>query len=138
MATASHGIPELDPKGLRSFGLTTGGIVAVLFGLLLPWLLDRSLPLWPWVLFAVLALAALLFPAGLRPVYRAWMRFGLLMSRITTPLILGLAFFLVVTPIALIRHLFGKDSMARAFDRAAQSYRVASRKSTKDSLEKPY
>ena len=37
---ATHEIPELDREGLRQFGLTTGGIVAVLFGVVLPWLFD--------------------------------------------------------------------------------------------------
>ena len=40
--TAPHSIPELDRKGLREFGLVTGGIVAVLFGLFFPWLLERA------------------------------------------------------------------------------------------------
>lgn len=47
MTNAAHEIPELDRKGLRQFGLVTGGIVAGLFGLLFPWLLERALPLWP-------------------------------------------------------------------------------------------
>ena len=49
MAKGTHTIPELDRTGLREFGIVTGGIVAVLFGLLFPWLLERSFPLWPWV-----------------------------------------------------------------------------------------
>jgi hypothetical protein len=90
-----HDIPELDAKGLRSFALTTGGIVVALFGLLLPWLLDLGFPIWPWVLAAVLGVWGLAAPATLRPVYRGWMRFGLLASRITTPIILGIVFYVV-------------------------------------------
>ena len=41
-------IPELDRRGLRSFGLTTGLMVAALFGLALPWLLEHQVPIWPW------------------------------------------------------------------------------------------
>ena len=41
-------IPELDRAGLRQFGLLMGGFVALVFGLLLPWLFERTLPLWPW------------------------------------------------------------------------------------------
>jgi hypothetical protein len=44
-ATTHHVIPELDRKGLRDFGLVTGSIVAVLFGLFFPWLLERAWPL---------------------------------------------------------------------------------------------
>ena len=43
-------IPELDPKGLRQFGLILGGILAVVFGLLLPWKWEwNALPNWYWI-----------------------------------------------------------------------------------------
>ena len=57
---ADHIIPELDRKGLREFGFVTGGIVAVLFGLFFPWLLGRTIPVWPWVLCAVLIIIGLI------------------------------------------------------------------------------
>ncbi len=74
MTAVSHVNPELDRKGLRSFGITTGAIVAVLFGLFFPWLLGHAMPLWPWVLFGTLAGWALVAPASLRPVYRVQSR----------------------------------------------------------------
>jgi len=138
MAAVTHAIPELDRKGLRSFGITTGVIVAVLFGLFFPWLLSRSLPVWPWILCGTLSVWGLVAPISLRPVYRIWMRFGLLMSRITTPIILGFVFYVVITPIALIRGVLGKDSMARDIDHEAASYRVASRKTPIKNLERPF
>ena len=60
-----HDIPDLDRRGLRKFGLTTGAIMVMLFGLVLPWLRDRPLPLWPWCVAAVLAVWALAAPASL-------------------------------------------------------------------------
>jgi len=138
MAAMHQEIPDLDRKGLRSFGLTTGTIVAGLFGLVLPWLLGHSLPLWPWVLCGVLVMWACLAPVSLRPVYRVWMRFGLLMSRITTPIILSIVFFLVITPVALIRGWLGKDSMSRRLDEKMTTYRVKSRKASAENLERPF
>ena len=88
-----HVIPELDRKGLREFGLTTGAAVVVIFGLFFPWLLDLDWPLWPWLIAAVFWSLALLQPLWLRWIYRAWMRFGLLASRVMTPLVLGIVFF---------------------------------------------
>lgn len=134
---AEHEIKELDRKGLRDFALTTGAIVAVLFGLFFPWLLERPIPRWPWVITAVLVVWGLAAPSSLRPVYRGWMKFGLLMSKVTTPLIMGLVFFLVVTPTGLVRRLLGKDSLARRFDRSA-TYRVPSHKAPIRNLEKPF
>ena len=136
-----HAIPELDSKGLREFGLVTGGVVAGLFGLFFPWLFDRpfpeDFPWWPWVVFAVLGGWGLVAPDSLRPVYRVWMRFGLMLSRVTTPLIMGLVFYLVVTPFGLVRRVFGKDPMARKFENLV-SYRVPSKKAPIKNLEKPF
>lgn len=131
-------ILELDRKGLRDFGLTTGAIVAVLFGLFFPWLLDLSFPLWPWLIFAVLGVWALLAPDTLKPVYRGWMRFGLLLNRITTPLILGIVFFLMFAPMALFMRLRGRDPMARKLDADTSSYRIPSKKISKENMEKPF
>jgi hypothetical protein len=133
-----HDIPELDAKGLRSFALTTGGIVIALFGLLLPWLLDLGFPIWPWVLGAVLGVWGLAAPASLRPVYRGWMRFGLLASRITTPIILGIVFYVVIMPMGLVMRLFGHDPMRRKLDTDEASYRVPSKSAPRESVERPY
>jgi hypothetical protein len=132
-----HAIPELDRKGLREFGLVTGGIVAGLFGLFFPWLLERSWPLWPWIVFGVLGIWGLVAPMSLRPVYRGWMRVGLLLSKVMTPLIMGIVFFLLITPVAFIMKLLGNDPMARDFD-DSDSYRVPTKKAKPENLEKPY
>ena len=141
---ADHVIPELDRKGLREFGLVTGGIVAGLFGLFFPWVLDRPMPSWPvsyfgwpWIVFAVLGTWGLVAPMTLRPVYRIWMRFGLLLSKVMTPLIMSIVFFFVITPVAIVLKLLGKDPMARKFDKS-DSYRVVIEKPKTENLGKPY
>ena len=134
---AEHEIKELDRKGLREFALTTAGIVAVLFGLFFPWFLERPIPKWPWVITVVLGVWGLVAPQTLRPVYRGWMMIGLLISKVTTPIIMGVVFFGVVTPMGLARRLTGKDALARTFDKSA-SYRVPSHKPPVSKLEKPF
>ena len=138
LMSSAHTIPELDRSGLRNFGLITGGIFAGLFGVAFPWLLEKPIPLWPWGLAAALAAWAVVAPSSLRPVYRLWMRFGLLLNRITTPIILGVVFFLIITPAGFLMRLVGKDPMARTLDRKARSYRVSSFKAPKENMEKPY
>jgi len=133
-----HTIPELDRKGLREFGLTTGVAVVVIFGLIFPWMLDRDWPAWPWAIAAPLWLLALARPAWLRGIYRGWMRFGLLASRVTTPLLLGVVFFAMISPMAAVRRLRGKDPMHRTFDPQRDSYRVQSTKSPREKLERPF
>jgi hypothetical protein len=133
-----HVIPELDHRGLRHFGLTTGAAVVIIFGLFFPWILELGWPTWPWVIAAPLWSLALVRPLWLRRVYRAWMRFGLLASRVMTPLVLGIVFFAMITPMAVVRRLMGKDSLQRSFDPNADSYRVKSMKSPAEKLERPF
>jgi hypothetical protein len=133
--------PTQDPlsrKELRKFGLTTGGIIAVLFGVVFPWLLGRGVPIWPWILGGLLVAMGLVAPGTLRPAHRGWMLFGHVMSRITTPIILGVLFYGAVLPTGLVRRLLGRDSMARARDDSTESYRVASRKVPKQHLKRPF
>ncbi len=130
-------IPELDKSGLRRFGLTTGAIVAGLFGIVFPYLLDVSWPLWPWLIFAVLASWALIAPSSLRRVYYGWMRFGMLLGKITTPIIMTLLFLITILPGALLLRLFRKDPMRRSFDDST-SYRVKTKQPSVQNLEKPY
>jgi len=134
----AHVIPDLDRKGLRDFGLLTGAIVAGLFGLFFPWALGASYPLWPWILFGILGGWALLLPDSLKPVYRGWMRFGLLLSRVTTPIIMGTVFFVVIAPVALILRIGRWDAMHRRLDPEVESYRVPSKETPKENLENPF
>jgi predicted membrane metal-binding protein len=104
----------------RSFGI----VFCVVFAIIGLWPLIRGAePRW-WsvgvaVAFLVLALAA---PKTLAPLNRLWTKFGLLLHRITNPIIMGLVFFLAVTPTALIMRLLGKDPLHRRIDRDAKSY----------------
>lgn len=130
-------IPELDRKGLREFALVTSGIVAVLFGLFFPWAFEFKWPLWPWILGGVLSVVGLIAPMALQPVYKTWMRIGLLLNKITTPIIMGIVFYLLVTPMGILRSVFAPDPMARKLD-SSESYRVPSQKKSPESLEKPF
>jgi len=130
-------IPELDRRGLRRFGLTTGGIVAALFGLLLPWLFERGVPVWPWALAGALAAWGLIAPSSLRPVYRAWMMLGLLLNKVMSPLIMTIVFLLAVTPMGVVRRMLG-HSVPKRRDAALGSYRVESKKANPEDLERPF
>jgi hypothetical protein len=131
-------IQKLDASGYRKFGITTGIIVGLLFGLLLPWLFGFNYPLWPWIVLAVLAGLGLILPLSLQPVYIGWMKFGLVMNWINTRLILGIIFYLMFLPIGLIMRLFGKDPMRRKLDKELASYRVISEDEDRDNVERPY
>jgi len=133
-----HDIPELDVRGLRRFGLTTGAIVAVLFGAFFPWVLERPVPTWPWMVGGVLVVWALAAPSTLRVVYRGWMRLGSMLNRVTTPIVIGVLFAVVIVPTALILRIAKSDPLQRTLDRSVRTYRVSSRKPPRENLERPF
>ena len=61
----------------------------------------------------VLSVAGILIPSRLGPVYRAWMVLALTISKVTTPVFLGVVYFLVVTPIGLAMRLFRRNPLTR-------------------------
>lgn len=130
-------IPELDRSGLRKFGITIGSVFAVLFGVILPITLSLRFPVWPWILALVLIVWGLVAPSGLRIVYRGWMRIGLLLNRIVSPIVLGLIFFLIVTPFGLIMRLFGQNPMDKKRD-SENSSRIQSAVRDPKHVERPY
>ena len=133
-----HEIKELNAKELREFGIVTGAIVAGLFGLFLPWLFGAKLPLWPWVITAILVVWALVAPASLRPVYRGWMRVGLLIGSVMTPLVLRTVFFVLILPVGLVMRALRYDPMARDLDDESPSYRVPSHQPAAKDMERPF
>ena len=134
----SNAIQTLDSRGYRKFGLTTGGIVIGLFGLLVPWLFGLNYVKWPWILGGVLVLWALLAPSTLKPVYVGWMKFGNVMNWINTRIILGLLFYGIFLPIGAVMRLFGNDPMHRKLDSGLSRYRVTSENDDKSNVERPY
>lgn len=128
----------LDSKQLRSFGLLFAAFVLLIFAGFFPWLMERPLPQWPFWLAVPVATLALLWPPALKPLFVVWMKFGEVMGRINTFLILGVMFYAMVTPIGWIMRLLGKDPMRRRLDRSAGTYRVASQAHDRDHMEKPY
>ena len=129
---------QLNARQLRKFGLTTGAIVIVLFGLLLPWAFNHSYLYWPWILASILWFFALISPTTLRPVYFGWMKVGHVLGWINTRILLGLMYYTVFFAVGLMLKLFGRDPMLRKIDKEVGSYRVVSRTRTKDHVERPF
>lgn len=60
------------------------------------------------IFFVVLTLFA---PQSLAPLNRIWFEFGILLGRIFSPIVLGIIFFLLITPTSLVTRLFGRDEL---------------------------
>jgi hypothetical protein len=107
--TSQSDLPPLPSN--RKFGTT----FALVFAFAAVYSYFRDAAAWP----AALALLALLFgaatliaPGWLEPLNNLWMRFGLLLGKIVSPIVLGLVFFLVITPVSWIARLRGRDALA--------------------------
>ncbi len=130
----------MDTKGLRQFGLMLGGILAVVFGLLLPWVwgLDH-LPNVSWIGAGVVVIGwALIAPDSIRGLYTGWMRVAMIIGNVANSIILAIVFFLVITPMGIVMRMIGKDPMRRRLDKSVASYRVISKISGKNHIERPY
>ena len=133
-------IPELDTAGLRQFGLMLGGILAVLFGLILPWTWEwENLPDLQWVATgAVVIVWALIAPDSMSGLYKGWMRVAMVIGNVINTIILAIVYSLVITPMGIVMRLMGKDPMRRELDKSAQTYRVISKVVPKNHIERPY
>ncbi len=105
------GIPaRLTAAQGRRFGLTVGGAFLVFAAI--AW--GRGHPTTTSVLGAlggVLSLAGLVIPTLLGPVERAWMQLAHLISKVTTPIVMGVMYLLVLTPVGLVRRALGGNPM---------------------------
>jgi hypothetical protein len=105
---------------IRKFGL----IALILFGFLFALNVWRG-NLLPALLFgalSVLGLGFIVMPIPLRRVYHAWRNGALFVGKIVTSLLLTIAYYLVITPSALLKRLFGGDLLPLKPDKKASSY----------------
>lgn len=111
-----------DVKGSsdRAFGIVFTVVFAIVG--LVPLVDGEAVRLWSLSVAGLFLAVALIRPVLLAPLNRLWMKFGLLLHRITNPIIMGLVYFVAVTPTALILKAMGKDPLRRGFDREARSY----------------
>jgi hypothetical protein len=113
---------EVKEPSNRAFGLVMAGFFSILA--VLPWFHAEPAPMRWWAAAISVAFAglALLWSAPLAPPARLWGRFGLLLHKIVSPIILGLLFYAAIVPVGLLMRAFGKDPLRLRRDAAADSY----------------
>ena len=104
----------------RSFGLTFAAVFALLAG----WLAYKGHGYWVASLgvSAAFAMLALVIAKLLHPLNVAWMWFGGVLHRIVSPTVLGIIYFGVFTPVAMVFKLRGRDALNRKFESSRPSY----------------
>ncbi len=107
----------------RAFGF----VFAAVFVAIALWPLWESgkIRIWAAAIAVAFFAAAIFAPGALAPLNRLWFRFGLMLHKIVSPLVMGILFFTTVTPIAILMRLAGKDPLRLKFDREARSYWIA-------------
>ena len=114
---------EIKTPTDRSFGVVFT-IVFLFLGIWMAWK-GRS-EAWVFLVSAALLfVVALARPFILNPFNQAWMKFGLLLSCVVNPVILGVVFFLIISPMAILRKLLGKDSLHLKFNPNTDSYWIS-------------
>ncbi len=104
----------------KSFGLIFAGLFIIIG--LFPLLGDGAVRLWSVAVSGVFLGLSFIAPGVLAPLHTAWLIFGNLLHAIVSPVIIGLIFFLVVTPIGVGMRLISGAPLKLRFDKDAHSY----------------
>ncbi len=95
----------------RSFGILCGCVFAALSGYALYSSCSNAV-IYGWLAAALaFSLISLIAPLLLTPFNKAWFLFGETMGKVVSPLVLGGIFFILLTPVALLTRLFGRDEL---------------------------
>ena len=98
---------EIKISSNRSFGI----VFSIFFSLVGIYLLLNNSPVyyWSFLISLIFLILGLLNSKILGPLNQIWFKFGILLGKVVSPIVMGIIFFLVITPIAILLKIFGKD-----------------------------
>tara|TARA_B100000787_G_scaffold35419_1_gene24688 strand:- start:1321 stop:1710 length:390 start_codon:yes stop_codon:yes gene_type:complete len=102
----------LDNKNIKISSNKSFGVVFFLFFLIIsiyPIFKEGDLRIWSLILSLIFLILGLLNSSILTPLNKLWFKFGIILGNIVSPIVMGLVFFLVVTPTSLLMKIFRKD-----------------------------
>tara|TARA_Y100001958_G_C20932124_1_gene342015 strand:+ start:289 stop:672 length:384 start_codon:yes stop_codon:yes gene_type:complete len=115
---------DIEISSNRSFGIVF--FVVFLLIALYPLIYNGDIRLWSLIISFIFLILGLLNSKVLTPFNKIWFKFGILLGKIVSPIILGIIFFFVVTPTGLIMRILGKDLLNLKFN-ANKSYWIEKR-----------
>ena len=91
----------------RNFGI----VFAIVFLIISFWplLKGEDIRYWSLIISFIFFILALVNSKILTPLNKAWMKFGFLLGKIVSPIVMGIVFFFVVTPTGIIMRILGKN-----------------------------
>ena len=107
----------------RNFGLVFFFIFLVVS--IWPLTHNESPRIWSAIISLAFLILVLTRSKLLTPLNRLWAKFGIILGSIIAPIVMGVVFFLVITPIGLLVQLFSKDQFGKSFNRKASTYWVS-------------
>ena len=105
---------EIKPSSNRSFGIVF--FIVFLLIAIYPLLNNGELRIWSLIIAMIFLVLGLIKSKVLTPLNKLWFKFGLLLGKVVSPLIMGIIFFFVVTPTAFIMRIIGKDLLNLKFN----------------------
>ena len=111
---------KLQMSSNKSFGIVF--FVFFLIISLFPLLKDGNIRIWAMVLAIIFLILGLLNSTILNPLNKIWIKFGILLGTIISPIVMGIVFFVVVTPTSLIMRILGKNLLGLKKDNTKRSY----------------
>ena len=103
----------------RSFGIVF--FVVFLLVSIYPLIYSEEIRIWSLIISLIFLILGLINSRILNPLNKIWFKFGILLGKVVSPIIMGIIFFLVVTPIGFIMRILGKDVLNLKFN-ANKSY----------------
>ena len=105
---------EIKIGSNKSFGIVF--FIVFLLVAIYPLINNSEIRIWSLITAVIFLILGLTNSKVLTPLNKLWFKFGLLLGRVISPLIMGIIFFLVVTPTALIMRIIGKDLLSLKFN----------------------
>tara|TARA_B110000037_G_C16657820_1_gene317285 strand:- start:51 stop:434 length:384 start_codon:yes stop_codon:yes gene_type:complete len=99
----------------RSFGIVFSVVFLIIA--LYPLTYSGEIRLWSVIISLIFIFLGLINSKILTPLNKLWFRFGIFLGKIISPVIMGIIFFLVVTPIGLFMRLLGKDLLKLRYNK---------------------
>ena len=106
---------EIKIGSNKSFGVVF--FIVYLLNAIYPLTNNDELRIWSLIIAIIFLVLGLINSKVLSPFNKLWFKFGLLLGKIVSPLIMGIIFFFVVTPTALIMRIIGKDLLDLKFNK---------------------
>ena len=111
---------EIKLGSNRNFGIVF--FIVFLLIAIYPLINQGEIRIWSLIISFLFLFFGLLNSKILTPLNKLWFRFGLFLGKIISPIIMGVIFFLVVTPIGLLMRFFGKDVLNLKLNKKKSSY----------------